>query len=224
MRGASAGGYWRMAAVVGLGPSSQALIDCRGPIARQHLRDVDPVTALHLPDLFGAALFRGLAILGRDRIRIDQLLRESRLGEYAHDYGGRTAKVLSWKFPQSVFERSRPRFAEGKRGKTRGPGPHNEASEQARTEVQSVGREHERHGQADTAKHGDGLEHFDVDLRSGYACQNSCDSHHLRSPGLAPVERAVCGSCSPAGRPTHVNEVTCDRPTRIDRGKLIAAA
>jgi hypothetical protein len=43
------------------------------------------VTAFHLPDLLGAALFRGLSILGRDRIRVDQLLRESRLGEYAHN-------------------------------------------------------------------------------------------------------------------------------------------
>jgi hypothetical protein len=37
--------------------------------------------AFHLPDLLGPALFRGLAILGRDRIRVDQLLREGRLGK-----------------------------------------------------------------------------------------------------------------------------------------------
>jgi hypothetical protein len=42
------------------------------------------MTAFHLPDLLGATLLRGLAILGSHCIRVDQLLRESRFGQYAH--------------------------------------------------------------------------------------------------------------------------------------------
>jgi hypothetical protein len=68
-----------------IGTIFQASIDCGGPIARQYVRDVDLVAALHLPDLLGAALFGGLAILGGNGVRVDQLLRESRSFEYAYD-------------------------------------------------------------------------------------------------------------------------------------------
>jgi hypothetical protein len=68
-----------------IGTIFQTSIDRGGSIARQYVRDVDLVAALHLPDLLGAALFRGLAILGGNGIRVDQLLREGRFGEYAHD-------------------------------------------------------------------------------------------------------------------------------------------
>jgi hypothetical protein len=103
-----------------IGAIFQALVDSRRPVSRHHFRDVDLISALHLPDLLGAALFRGLAILGRNCIRVDQLLRESRFREYAHGNQTLTAKMISWKCPQSVFERSGYRFAKKTRQKTKG--------------------------------------------------------------------------------------------------------
>jgi len=60
----------------------QASIDGSRPVSRQHLCDVGLVTALELLDLLGAALFRRLAILGSNCVRVDQLLCEAWFGEY----------------------------------------------------------------------------------------------------------------------------------------------
>lgn len=68
------------------GAICQTLVDGRRPVSWQHLRHIDLMTTLHLPDLLSAALFRSLAILGSHGIRIDQLLREGRFGEHAHGY------------------------------------------------------------------------------------------------------------------------------------------
>jgi hypothetical protein len=50
-------------------------------ISWQHLRGFDLLAAFDLGDLLGAALFRGLAKLGRNRTGVDQLLSETRSGE-----------------------------------------------------------------------------------------------------------------------------------------------
>ena len=63
---------------LGLFGFGQALRDMGGAVARQHLGFLGLVSAFALPDLLGAAFFRGLAILGSHRIRVDQFLGESR--------------------------------------------------------------------------------------------------------------------------------------------------
>lgn len=52
-------------------------------VPRQDLGKIGLVGAFALPDLLGTALLRGLAILGRDRIGVDQLLREACPAEQA---------------------------------------------------------------------------------------------------------------------------------------------
>ena len=56
----------------------QATRDMGGPISGQHLGLIGLLSAFALPDLLRTALFRGLAILGSDGIRIDQLLSKGR--------------------------------------------------------------------------------------------------------------------------------------------------
>jgi hypothetical protein len=56
----------------------QALLDVGGAIPRQHLRRVGLARTINYSDLFGAAFFRGHAILGSDLVGIDQLLRKAR--------------------------------------------------------------------------------------------------------------------------------------------------
>ena len=56
----------------------QALRDMGGAVPRQHLGFLGLVGAFALPDLLGAAFFRGFAILGRYRIGVDQFLGKRR--------------------------------------------------------------------------------------------------------------------------------------------------
>ena len=63
---------------LGLLGFGQTLRDMRGAVSRQHLGLFSLLGAFALPDLLGAAFFRGLAILGSHRIRVDQFLGESR--------------------------------------------------------------------------------------------------------------------------------------------------
>src|SRR5450631_1471027 len=56
----------------------QALRDMSGAVPRQHLGFFGLMGAFALPDLLGAAFFRGFAIFRRHRIWVDQFLRESR--------------------------------------------------------------------------------------------------------------------------------------------------
>jgi hypothetical protein len=57
------------------------------PISGQHLGFIGLLRAIALPDLLGAAFFRGFAILGSDSIRVDQLLSEGRFtkNERSHE-------------------------------------------------------------------------------------------------------------------------------------------
>ncbi|HEY3677455.1 MAG TPA: hypothetical protein VGL45_01965 [Bradyrhizobium sp.] len=55
----------------------EALLDVRRPIPRHYLCCIDPVRTFKQFELFGAPLRRGLAVLGRDLVGIDQLLREA---------------------------------------------------------------------------------------------------------------------------------------------------
>jgi hypothetical protein len=64
------------------GAGFQTAVDMSGPIPGQHLGYVGFVAAFLDPDLLGTPLQRGFAILWRDGIGIDQLLGETRLGEY----------------------------------------------------------------------------------------------------------------------------------------------
>jgi hypothetical protein len=57
----------------------QALRDMGNPISRQHLGFIGLAGAVQLLDLLGTALYGGFAILGSNRIWVDQLLSESRL-------------------------------------------------------------------------------------------------------------------------------------------------
>jgi hypothetical protein len=52
----------------------QASRDMRNPVSGQHLGFIGFLGAVPLPDLLGAAFFRSFAKLGRDSIRVDQLL------------------------------------------------------------------------------------------------------------------------------------------------------
>jgi hypothetical protein len=56
----------------------QALRDMGNAISGQHLGYISLVRTFALPDLLGTALFCSLAILGSDRIRVDQLLSKDR--------------------------------------------------------------------------------------------------------------------------------------------------
>ena len=58
--------------------------DGSGLISRQHFGGLDLVTAFQLLDLLGPTLFRGLAKLGSNGVRVHQLLSEARLGEDEH--------------------------------------------------------------------------------------------------------------------------------------------
>ena len=58
----------------------QAAIDKLGPIARQHLHQIRLLGAFALTDLFGAALFGGLAVFGRNFAGIDERLGSGRRG------------------------------------------------------------------------------------------------------------------------------------------------
>jgi hypothetical protein len=131
-----------------------------------------------LLDLLGTALCRSLAILGSHGIRIDQLLREGRFGE--HDHGNQTRPPK--RFHGNVLKAFSSE-ADAGLGSENALKQKASVSEKARTEIQSVGRKQERHGQADGAKHDNGLERFDVNPCSGYARKNPCESSHLRSPG-----------------------------------------
>jgi hypothetical protein len=66
----------------------QTLHDVGSAVPRQHLGFLGLLSAIALPDLFGAAFFRGFAIFGRYRIRVDQLLGE---GRPAKNQGGNQA-------------------------------------------------------------------------------------------------------------------------------------
>ena len=55
----------------------EALLDVGGAIARQHFGGIGAVRAFLELELFGAALFRGHAVLGRDLVGIDQFFRET---------------------------------------------------------------------------------------------------------------------------------------------------
>jgi hypothetical protein len=56
----------------------QALDDMSGPFPGHHLGFVGLVSAVPLLDLLGTALFRSLAILRSDGIRVNQLLSKGR--------------------------------------------------------------------------------------------------------------------------------------------------
>ena len=56
----------------------QALLDVGGAIPRQHPGRIGAVRAFLDLELFGAPLYRGLAILRRDLVWIDQLLSKAR--------------------------------------------------------------------------------------------------------------------------------------------------
>lgn len=107
----------------------QALIDGRRPISRQHLRDFDLVTALHLLDLLGAAFFRSPAILGSNRIWVDQLLCEDWFGEYTVKPSERGHMPRAgWTQSQQIDRRSakdagRRRMHPWRDLSIRGPGP-----------------------------------------------------------------------------------------------------
>jgi hypothetical protein len=61
-----------------------AVGDGSGLISRQHFGGLDLVTAFQLLDLLGPALFRRLAKLGSNGVRVHQLLSEAWLGECEH--------------------------------------------------------------------------------------------------------------------------------------------
>jgi hypothetical protein len=66
----------------------QALDDMSGPFPRHHLGFVGLMSALPLLDLLGTALFRSLAILGSDGIRVNQLLSKGRFNRRKRSHEG----------------------------------------------------------------------------------------------------------------------------------------
>ena len=81
-------------------------------------------------------------------------------------------------------------------------------SEKSGAHVEAVCRQKQRYEQADAAKHGDGFEYFDVNLGSGRARQDSCDSGHLQRLQILPQNKqpqslipspAIC-ACEPGHR------------------------
>lgn len=81
----------RSRALFGLLPV-EALLDMGGAIARQHPGGIGAVRAFLNLELFGAPLDRGLAILRRDLVGIDQLLSKAR-GKWNHRNDGDQNKL-----------------------------------------------------------------------------------------------------------------------------------
>jgi|SRR6266849_6022149 len=71
-------------------------------------------------------------------------------------------------------------------------------SEKSGAHVQAIGRQKQRNDQADSAKHSNRLERLDINLSSGRAGKNSCDSSRAGASG-----RTSFGS-------------HCDRPFEVD--------
>jgi hypothetical protein len=70
----------------------QALRDMGGAVPRQHLGLFSLLGAFAVPDLLGAAFFRGFAIFGRHRIGVDQFLGERRCAKNRYGNQNSVAK------------------------------------------------------------------------------------------------------------------------------------
>src|SRR6202048_1451561 len=91
------------------------------------------------------------------------------------------------------------------------------SSEKSGAQIQAVGGEQEEDEQGDAAKHGNGLERFDIDPDTGCAGENSGNSSHLRPPKLDLEARSVGAVGYRRPRAANVSLITAGHPTSRGR-------
>src|SRR3984893_10709199 len=98
------------------------------------------------------------------------------------------------------------------------------SSEKSGAQIQAVGGEQQENEQGDAAKHGNGLERFDIDPDTGCARENSGNSSHLRPPKLDLEARSVGAVGYRRPRAANVSLITAGHPTSRGRSTSQARA